>query len=91
MDVCSCVLNGVRCYGNCRWLSVLNNAKEATLMQAFKEKTENPLRELTKSLVHSVRRLPHNNMCCDCGAAGNRGNRVGRHGNGDNSNDSKQT
>lgn len=60
-----------------RWISVLNNAKEAVLMKAFKETPDSEtnafnqnVRELTGTIIHEVRRIPGNNVCCDCGAPG---------------------
>ena len=60
-----------------RWISVLNNAKEAVLMKAFKETSGSEtnsinasVRELTGSIIQEIRRMPGNNACCDCGAPG---------------------
>ncbi|KAK3708075.1 hypothetical protein RRG08_055788 [Elysia crispata] len=55
------------------WISVLNNAKEQILMQAFKDNSSSPglnqnVRELTSSIMDRIRRLPGNEVCCDCGA-----------------------
>ena len=63
----------------CRWISVLNNAKEQVLMKAFGDTTTNSqssaynqsLKELTRTILQQVRRLPGNQTCCDCGAPGN--------------------
>ncbi|XP_060068133.1 arfGAP with SH3 domain, ANK repeat and PH domain-containing protein-like [Ylistrum balloti] len=55
------------------WISVLNNAKEQVLMKAFQNNSNAPalnqsVRELTASIIDRVRRLPGNNVCCDCNA-----------------------
>ena len=58
-------------------MSVLNNAKEAVLLKAFGESGNSEsspinqsLRELSRSIIHEIRHLPGNQMCCDCNAAG---------------------
>ncbi|GFN83111.1 ARF-GAP with sh3 domain, ank repeat and ph domain-containing protein 1 [Plakobranchus ocellatus] len=55
------------------WISVLNNAKEQILMQAFKDNSSSPglnqnVRELTSSIMDRIRRMPGNKKCCDCDA-----------------------
>ena len=62
----------------CRWISVLNNAKEQVLMKAFGDASNSEsspynqsVKELTRTILQQVRRLPGNQTCCDCGAAGN--------------------
>ncbi len=61
----------------CRWISVLNNAKEAVLLKAFGETSgseSNPInqsvKELTGTIMMEIKRLPGNKNCCDCGAIG---------------------
>ena len=61
----------------CRWISVLNNAKESVLMKAFGEATDKDsspinqsVKELTHTIIQEVRRLPGNHVCCDCSAPG---------------------
>ena len=61
----------------CRWISVLNNAKEEVLMKAFGEsndKESSPvnqnMKELSRAVIEQVRLLPGNDHCCDCGAPG---------------------
>lgn len=58
-----------------RWISVLNNAKEEVLLKAFQDNTNSPainqnVRELTASIIDRIKRLPGNQVCCDCGAKG---------------------
>ena len=60
-----------------RWISVLNNAKEAVFMKEVgdnRNKDDQPMnenvRELTHTIIQEVRRLPGNEICCDCGAPG---------------------
>ena len=60
-----------------RWISVLNNCKEAILLKAFGDNNGSEsnamnqrLTELTGTIIAEVRRLPGNNCCCDCGAVG---------------------
>ena len=62
----------------CRWISVLNNAKEQVLMKAFGDTPNSEsspynqgVKELTLTILQQVRRLPGNQVCCDCGAPGN--------------------
>lgn len=57
---------------------MLNNAKESVLMKAFGEcndKESSPMnqsvKELTRTIIEEVKRLPGNRCCCDCGAPGN--------------------
>ncbi|XP_062587717.1 arf-GAP with SH3 domain, ANK repeat and PH domain-containing protein 2-like isoform X3 [Saccostrea cucullata] len=55
------------------WISVLNNAKEEVLLKAFQDNTNSPainqnVRELTASIIDRIKRLPGNQVCCDCGA-----------------------
>ena len=57
---------------------MLNNAKEAVFMKevgdAGDKEGSNPInqnvKELTRTILQEVRRLPGNNVCCDCGAPG---------------------
>lgn len=58
-----------------RWISVLNNAKEEVLLKAFQDNTNSPainqnVRELTASIIDRIKRLPGNDVCCDCGGKG---------------------
>lgn len=58
-----------------RWMSILNNAKEQQLLLAFSDDKDGTipnenLRELQKQIVSEIRKLPGNNICCDCGAKG---------------------
>ncbi|XP_064651827.1 arf-GAP with SH3 domain, ANK repeat and PH domain-containing protein 2-like isoform X4 [Lineus longissimus] len=55
------------------WLSVLHNAKEAVLMKAFTDSPEDntvnqSVKELTRSIIGEVKKLPGNRYCCDCSA-----------------------
>ena len=59
------------------WISVLNNAKEAVLLKAFGESSgpdSSPLnqsvKELTRTIIGEIKRLPGNKQCCDCNAPG---------------------
>ena len=59
----------------CRWISVLSNAKEEVLLKAFKDSGSSTtmnesVRELTRSIIDRIEKLPGNKMCCDCGAPG---------------------
>lgn len=61
----------------CRWISVLNNAKESVLMKAFGEASSSSsgqynqsVKELTRTILAQAKRLPGNQICCDCGASG---------------------
>lgn len=56
---------------------MLNNAKEQVLMKAFGDASNSEsspynqsVKELTGTILQQVRRLPGNQACCDCGAAG---------------------
>ena len=59
-------------------MSVLSNSKEDALNRVFgdassgKSGTEQStgLKELTRDIIDEVRRLPGNNICCDCDATG---------------------
>ncbi|KAG7460604.1 hypothetical protein MATL_G00200520 [Megalops atlanticus] len=55
------------------WVSVLQNSKEEALNDAFqgdqKVGENNIVQELTKAIVGEVKRIPGNDVCCDCGAA----------------------
>ncbi|XP_063953645.1 arf-GAP with SH3 domain, ANK repeat and PH domain-containing protein 1-like isoform X5 [Lytechinus pictus] len=57
------------------WISVLNNSKKFALEAVFNEGsspselTNRGLQDLTQSIVQEVKRLPGNNICCDCTAA----------------------
>ena len=64
-------------YWRCRWISVLNNAKEAVLMKAFGESSDKEsspinqnMKELARAVIEQVQLLPGNDRCCDCGAPG---------------------
>ncbi|XP_040848730.1 arf-GAP with SH3 domain, ANK repeat and PH domain-containing protein 2 isoform X7 [Ochotona curzoniae] len=54
------------------WMSVLQNSKEEALNNAFKGDDSagenNIVQELTKEIISEVRRMPGNDVCCDCGA-----------------------
>ena len=55
---------------------MLNNAREAVFNKAFQGEspTANSInqtfKELTRTIIHEVRRLPGNRICGDCGAPG---------------------
>ena len=56
---------------------MLNNAKEAVLLKAFGESAgpdSSPLnqsvKELTRTIISEIERLPGNRQCCDCNAPG---------------------
>ncbi|XP_074657096.1 arf-GAP with SH3 domain, ANK repeat and PH domain-containing protein 1-like isoform X2 [Tubulanus polymorphus] len=58
------------------WISVLNNAKEAVLLKAFGDSCDDDnnhisltVKELTRSIILEIRRIPGNLYCCDCGAS----------------------
>uniref|UniRef100_A0A8C4SC15 Arf-GAP with SH3 domain, ANK repeat and PH domain-containing protein 3 n=1 Tax=Erpetoichthys calabaricus TaxID=27687 RepID=A0A8C4SC15_ERPCA len=53
------------------WISVLTNSKQEALNVALDDKPpcgENSIGDLTKAIIDDIRRMPGNNMCCDCGA-----------------------
>uniref|UniRef100_A0A8C8G8E1 Arf-GAP with SH3 domain, ANK repeat and PH domain-containing protein 1-like n=1 Tax=Oncorhynchus tshawytscha TaxID=74940 RepID=A0A8C8G8E1_ONCTS len=57
------------------WISVLSNSKEEALNMAFRGEEdgvggEDGLEDLTKAIIEEVLRMPGNEVCCDCGAAG---------------------
>lgn len=56
------------------WISVLTNSKEEALNMAFRGEQssggEDGLEDLTKAIIEDVLRMPGNEVCCDCGAAG---------------------
>ena len=53
---------------------MLTNSKEEALNMAFQggQSTagEDTLEDLTKAIIEDVLRMPGNELCCDCGAAG---------------------
>ncbi|XP_071810600.1 arf-GAP with SH3 domain, ANK repeat and PH domain-containing protein 2-like isoform X9 [Apostichopus japonicus] len=55
-----------------KWISVLNNSKKYALEAVFGEGSSprdvpsQGLQDLTESIVREVRRLPGNDVCCDC-------------------------
>ncbi|CAH1775687.1 unnamed protein product [Owenia fusiformis] len=56
------------------WISVLNNAKESVLLEAFGDtgkasSMKNSVRELRTGIMKEIQRLQGNNICCDCSAA----------------------
>lgn len=59
---------------SCSWISVLTNSKEEALNMAFRGEQssggEDGLEDLTKAIIEDVLRMPGNEVCCDCGAAG---------------------
>lgn len=59
-----------------RWMSVLQNSKEEALNNAFKGDDStgenNIVQELTKEIITEVQRMTGNDVCCDCGAPGDR-------------------
>uniref|UniRef100_A0AAQ6A865 SH3 domain-containing protein n=1 Tax=Amphiprion ocellaris TaxID=80972 RepID=A0AAQ6A865_AMPOC len=59
---------------DCTWISVLTNSKEEALNMAFRGEQssggEDGLEDLTKAIIEDVLRMPGNEVCCDCGAAG---------------------
>ncbi|XP_050977968.1 arf-GAP with SH3 domain, ANK repeat and PH domain-containing protein 2 isoform X4 [Labeo rohita] len=53
------------------WISVLTNSKQEALNVALDEKRpsgENSVEDLTRAITEDIRRMPGNNVCCDCGA-----------------------
>ncbi|XP_051531183.1 arf-GAP with SH3 domain, ANK repeat and PH domain-containing protein 2-like isoform X4 [Myxocyprinus asiaticus] len=53
------------------WISVLTNSKQEALNVALDERTtsgENSVEDLTRAITEDIRRMPGNNVCCDCGA-----------------------
>ncbi|XP_022101449.1 arf-GAP with SH3 domain, ANK repeat and PH domain-containing protein 1-like isoform X3 [Acanthaster planci] len=56
------------------WISVLNNSKKYALDAVFDDSSSpsdipnKGLQELTQGIVRQVRRLPANDICCDCSA-----------------------
>ncbi|PIK39209.1 putative arf-GAP with SH3 domain, ANK repeat and PH domain-containing protein 2 isoform X8, partial [Apostichopus japonicus] len=59
-----------------KWISVLNNSKKYALEAVFGEGSSprdvpsQGLQDLTESIVREVRRLPGNDVCCDCSSPG---------------------
>lgn len=53
---------------------MLTNSKEEALNMAFRGEQssagEDGLEDLTKAIIEDVLRMPGNEFCCDCGAAG---------------------
>lgn len=52
---------------------MLTNSKEEALNTAFRGEQaagEDGLEDLTKAIIDDVLRIPGNEVCCDCGAAG---------------------
>uniref|UniRef100_A0A8C2J5A8 Un-named sa1614 n=1 Tax=Cyprinus carpio TaxID=7962 RepID=A0A8C2J5A8_CYPCA len=53
------------------WISVLTNSKQEALNVALDERKpsgENSVEDLTRAITEDIRRMPGNNVCCDCGA-----------------------
>lgn len=56
---------------------MLSNSKEEALNVALDggrrggEGVESSMEDLTRAITDDIRRMPGNNKCCDCGAAGN--------------------
>ncbi|XP_023851555.1 arf-GAP with SH3 domain, ANK repeat and PH domain-containing protein 1 [Salvelinus sp. IW2-2015] len=53
------------------WISVLTNSKQKALNVALDERKssgDNSVEDLTRAITEDIRRMPGNNMCCDCGA-----------------------
>ncbi|XP_045079901.1 arf-GAP with SH3 domain, ANK repeat and PH domain-containing protein 1 isoform X4 [Coregonus clupeaformis] len=53
------------------WISVLTNSKQKALNVALDERRpsgDNSVEDLTRAITEDIRRMPGNNMCCDCGA-----------------------
>ena len=61
------------------WISVLNNSKKYALDAVFDDNSSpsdvpnKGLQELTHCIVRQVRRLPCNDVCCDCSTPGKAG------------------
>ncbi|XP_054836689.1 arf-GAP with SH3 domain, ANK repeat and PH domain-containing protein 2-like [Eublepharis macularius] len=54
------------------WISVLSNSKEEALNVAFKQspgREGNSMEDLTGAIIEEIKRMPGNNMCCDCSAS----------------------
>ncbi|KAJ8259577.1 hypothetical protein GJAV_G00171040 [Gymnothorax javanicus] len=52
------------------WISVLTNSKQEALNVALDERGpsgESSLEDLTKAIIDDIRRMPGNQVCCDCG------------------------
>ena len=74
---CSCVCVCKRVCVCTRWISVLSNSKQEALSVALdggrsggRGGGENSLDDLTRAITDDIRRMPGNNVCCDCGAPG---------------------
>ncbi|XP_064162163.1 arf-GAP with SH3 domain, ANK repeat and PH domain-containing protein 2 [Anguilla rostrata] len=53
------------------WISVLTNSKQEALNVALDERRpsgESSVEDLTKAVTDDIRRMPGNQVCCDCGA-----------------------
>ncbi|KAG7494688.1 arf-GAP with SH3 domain, ANK repeat and PH domain-containing protein 2-like [Solea senegalensis] len=56
------------------WISVLSNSKQEALSMALDGSRrggrvgESSVEDLTRAITDDVRRMPGNNVCCDCGA-----------------------
>ena len=71
-EMTSCVSSYISYY---RWISVLSNAKEEVLLKAFQDSGSSvtmneSVRELSRSIIERILKLPGNKVCCDCGAPG---------------------
>ena len=52
---------------------MLTNSKQKALNVALDERKssgDNSVEDLTRAITEDIRRMPGNNMCCDCGAPG---------------------
>lgn len=52
---------------------MLTNSKQEALNVALDERRtsgENSVEDLTRAITEDIRRIPGNNVCCDCGATG---------------------
>lgn len=52
---------------------MLTNSKQEALNVALDESKpsgENSVEDLTRAITEDIRRMPGNNICCDCGAPG---------------------